>query len=259
LREQSPPLVYVAGPVSLLERGGIAAVGSREVDEDGAAFARAAGRAAARAGTPMISGGARGVDREAMFSAIDADGEAVGIMPNGLARALRTTEVRRRVGAGQLTLASPHRPNSGFEVWKAMGRNKLIYALADVSLVISSEAERGGTWAGAIENMRHDWSPLFVRAGPTVPAGNRRLLELGALPIDESDFESVPRPRVVEWLLDRAKRESVDTAAEQSLLDDEDNLPAPSRDSPGRDESAGASDSPPADPDPSQLRLLERF
>lgn len=29
-----------------------------------------------------------------------------------------------------------------------MGRNKLIYTLADYALVIASDAETGGTWAG---------------------------------------------------------------------------------------------------------------
>ena len=28
----------------------------------------------------------------------------------------------------------------------------------------------GGTWAGAVENLRHNWTPLFVRDGDNVPA-----------------------------------------------------------------------------------------
>lgn len=203
LREQSPPLIYVAGSVSLLDRGGIAAVGSREVDEPGADFARAVGRAAARARTPMISGGARGVDREAMFGALEGGGEAAGIMPDGLARTLRAPDVRQWVADGQLVLVSPHQPNSRFEVWKAMGRNKLIYALADISVVISSDAGRGGTWAGATENLRHDWSPLFVRSGEDVPEGNRQLIELGALPLAASDLEASSNGDLLTSLLDR--------------------------------------------------------
>ena len=223
LREQSPPLLFVAGPLSLLERGGIAAVGSRNVDVTGAAFAQATGRATARAGVPMISGAARGVDREAMFGSLEAGGEAVGIMPDGLARTLRSPDVRRWVAEGQLVLASPHRPDAGFKTWRAMDRNKLIYALADVSVVISSDKERGGTWAGATENLRNDWSPLFVRAGGDIPEGNRRLLELGALPLDDEDLEAADDGLLAQ-LLTRAERESEKALvrpAQQSLLDSE--------------------------------------
>lgn len=34
-----------------------------------------------------------------------------------------------------------------------MQRNKLIYALADASLVVSSDLNKGGTWAGAVEQL----------------------------------------------------------------------------------------------------------
>jgi predicted Rossmann fold nucleotide-binding protein DprA/Smf involved in DNA uptake len=221
LREQAPPLLFVAGPASLLERGGIAAVGSRDVDDTGAAFARAVGHGAARTGSPMISGGARGVDREAMFGSLEAGGEAVGIMPDGLGRALRSPDVRRSVAEEQLVLVSPHRPDAGFKIWRAMDRNKLIYALADVAIVISSDEGRGGTWAGATENLRNDWSPLFVRAGNCIPGGNRRLIELGALPLSDSDLEDSPG-ELLTLLLARAERESgkrPSHPAQQSLLD----------------------------------------
>lgn len=255
LREQSPPLLYVAGPVSMLERGGIAAVGSRSVDESGAAFARAAGRAAARAGVPVISGGARGVDREAMFGALDADGEAVGIMPDGISRALRSRDVRDAVARGRVTLASPHRPDSRFEVWKAMGRNKLIYALADVSVVVSSDAGSGGTWSGATENLGHDWSPLFVRAGPDAPEGNLRLIALGALPLDGDDLTATPAPDLLTSLLERAEREAVDRdgrPTQRPLLDESDIHSSPAK-APEVNARAHGSPVDPAQPVPGQL------
>lgn len=236
LREQSPPLLYVSGPAAVLERGGVAAVGSRNVDEAGAEFARRIGSAAARAGTPTISGGARGVDREAMFGALEAGGEAIGIMPDGLARALRSPDVRRWVGEGQLTLASAVRPNAGFSVGNAMGRNKLIYALADISVVISSDAGKGGTWAGATENLARGWSPLFVRDAPDAPEGNRELIRHGGIPLGNEALEAGANGDLLTRLLDRAAREpAVDETrpAQQSFLIAE---AARAWDSGGRDE-----------------------
>ena len=54
---------------------------------------------------------------------------------------------------GQLVLISPYDPSAGFNVGNAMQRNKLIYALADTSLVVSSDLNKGGTWAGAVEQL----------------------------------------------------------------------------------------------------------
>jgi len=60
--------------------------------------------------------------------------------------------VPRRVkllpSAGCTTLPSPSRidaaPSAGFNVGHAMQRNKVIYALADVALVVSADFEKGG-------------------------------------------------------------------------------------------------------------------
>ena len=63
-----------------------------------------------------------------------------------------------------------------------MGRNKLIYAMSDYSLVVSAEYRKGGTWAGAEEELKRENSlPVFVRTGDDVPQGNKKLLNLGAL------------------------------------------------------------------------------
>lgn len=76
------------------------------------------------------------------------------------------------------------RPDSGFQVWKAMDRNKHIYALSDGAVVAHSAHKSGGTWSGATENLKHGWVPLSVRAEPPVPKGNRKLIEKGGKPVD---------------------------------------------------------------------------
>ena len=56
-----------------------------------------------------------------------------------------------------------------------MARNKLIYSLAEWSLVVSTAAGEGGTWTGAIEALRDAQVPVFVHVGDNVPLGNKRL------------------------------------------------------------------------------------
>src|SRR5207247_9522820 len=63
-----------------------------------------------------------------------------------------------------------------------MQRNKAIYALADAALVVNSDFKKGGTWAGAIEQLeRVRFVPIFVRNGANAGKGNAALLQHGAI------------------------------------------------------------------------------
>ena len=94
--------------------------------------------------------------------------------------------MRPKLIAGDLALITPYSPKAGFSVGTAMGRNKLIYALADYALVIASDAGKGGTWAGATEALKAGWAPVFVLSGPDAPEGNQQLLQKGALTFPDS-------------------------------------------------------------------------
>lgn len=181
LGPRTPPLLFGVGETALLEAGGLAVVGSRNVDQAGREFAQEIARRCARCGLGIVSGGARGVDSAAMSAAVEAGGTAVGVLAHALERALREPEVRQAVAEEEMTLISPYYPRAPFSVGNAMARNKLIYALADYALVVASDLERGGTWAGATEALQRRLVPLFVRDRPDVPAGNQRLLALGGI------------------------------------------------------------------------------
>lgn len=70
-----------------------------------------------------------------------------------------------------------------------MGRNRLIYSLADCGIVVASSANSGGTWHGAIENFKNGWVPLFVVEYKEMPEGNHLLLKQGALSLPISIAE----------------------------------------------------------------------
>lgn len=57
LREDAPVVVYGCGDIGLLERGGLAVVGSRNVDDALIDYTRGVGQLAAQARTTIISGG----------------------------------------------------------------------------------------------------------------------------------------------------------------------------------------------------------
>jgi len=198
LKTTAPVLLYGAGDARLLNRRGLAVVGSRNIDPRGFALTEFVGAACAESKLVVYSGGARGVDKTAMGAALAAGGFAVGLLADSLEKGLRAADARTAIEEGQLVLATPYSPHASFNVGMAMARNKLIYALSDFALVIASDAEKGGTWAGAEETLKSGMVPLFVVEGSDVPDGNRLLLKRGAIPFP-STFDDSPGS-LGDWL-----------------------------------------------------------
>lgn len=196
LGADAPALLYGAGDPQLLLRGGLAIVGSRNASEAALDFAR---QVAARCGAEnitVVSGGARGIDSASMQAAGEAGGTVIGVLADSLLAAIRNRQNRLGLESEKLVLVSPFYPEAGFNAGNAMARNRCIYALADHALVVQSDLDKGGTWAGATENLREGWVPLLVRPDPSTP-GNAELLRKGARAFDY-DFASGDRLR--DWL-----------------------------------------------------------
>jgi predicted Rossmann fold nucleotide-binding protein DprA/Smf involved in DNA uptake len=185
LKKNAPPLLFGAGRKEILCRGGLAVIGSRNADERALQFSRAIGQRCALEDIQVISGGAKGVDQEAMLAALAQGGKVIGILANNLGRATVSGKYRQALRDGRLALISACSPEARFQIGNAMARNKLIYALADYALVVCTELEKGGTWAGALENLKHNWVPLVVRDGAEISAGNKRLIKEGGHSLDE--------------------------------------------------------------------------
>ena len=203
LVDKAPPLLFGAGKRSLLIGGGLAIIGSRNVDKHGEAFTRQAAKLCALNGIPVVSGGARGVDSFAMTASMENSGVTIGIIAENLLKKSLERTARHAIADGRLLLVSPYHPNARFTVGTAMARNKLIYAMADYGLVVNAEHKKGGTWAGATEELRRE-SPrsVFVRTGNNVPQGNCKLLELGAIPWPEN----IERDKLKGQLAELAKK-----------------------------------------------------
>ena len=213
-KTQAPPILFGVGDMGLLCRGGLAVVGSRNVDASGEAFTRDVGKACARDGLPIVSGGARGVDQIAMLAALEEGGIALGIMADSLLKAALSSKYRAGIREKRLVLVSPFHPESRFNVGNAMGRNKLIYALSDFALVVSADKEKGGTWTGAKEELkRREPRPVFVRLGNEVPEGNQALVKLGACP-----FPELPRGDDFRSLLENASLANMKRTPSQASL-----------------------------------------
>jgi predicted Rossmann fold nucleotide-binding protein DprA/Smf involved in DNA uptake len=182
-REDAPAMLYGCGDISLLETGGLAVLGSRHVEDTLIDYTMTVGRLAARGRRTLVSGGARGIDQAAMRGALEAGGKVSGVLADSLEKTALNREHRNLLIDGQLVLISPYDPSAGFNVGNAMQRNKLIYALADASLVVSSDLNKGGTWAGAVEQLdKLNLVPVYVRSTGVLSAGLDALRSKGAIP-----------------------------------------------------------------------------
>jgi len=191
LRHSAPAILYGVGNLELLSGGGLAVVGSRDVDEEELGYTRRVAQTCAEQGIQLVSGGARGVDQAAMLAVLEAGGTSVGVLADSLTKAAVAGKYRAAIKEGRLTLVSTYDPNAGFNAGNAMGRNKYIYTLADRALVVSCSLGKGGTWAGATEALERikDVS-VFVRMQGTVPEGNQQLLKKGAKVFPEEPWNN---------------------------------------------------------------------
>jgi len=180
LRLDSPAVLFGCGNKSLLNKGGIAVIGSRDANEDDLNFTQNIGKETAFQGHSIVSGGARGVDQSAMMGALDNEGTAIGVMADSLLKATTSAKYRKKIMSGDLVLITPFNPEAGFNVGNAMARNRYIYCLSDAAIVISSTADKGGTWNGAIENLKASWVPLWVKKTENQKSGNPVLVNKGA-------------------------------------------------------------------------------
>jgi predicted Rossmann fold nucleotide-binding protein DprA/Smf involved in DNA uptake len=194
--EDAPAALYGCGDVGILGTGGLAVVGSRHADDLLIEYTQSVGDLAARADRTIISGGAKGIDQAAMRGALEAGGMVCGVLADSLEKTTMNRDHRHVIIDGRLTLISPYDPSAGFNVGNAMQRNKLIYALADASLVVSSDLNSGGTWAGATEQLdKLRFVPVYVRSTGERSAALDALSKKGALawpnPVDVGSFEAL--------------------------------------------------------------------
>ena len=225
LKYQAPAILYGVGDKKLLSQGGLAIVGSRDVDDAGLEYTQKTVRACAQQEIQVISGGARGVDRASMLDTLEAEGTVVGVMADSLAKAAVTKKYRRGIQKGRLTLISAYDPDAGFSVGNAMGRNKYIYALADYALVISSTVSKGGTWAGATEALKKITDvPIFVRIENNTDEGNIELVEKGAIPFPEDPWNFSLTELISETRANFSSKQKPKLIIEQPSLLDPNNI-----------------------------------
>ena len=176
LREQlgarCPAALFCRGDLRLLQRPCISVVGSRHLAQPGAQFAAQAGCLAAKEGFTLCSGDAMGADRTAQEACL-SNGGSVLIFP--------ATELVYCPARENVLYAAEGGFELGFSAQRALGRNRFIHAMGEKTLVAQTGFGKGGTWNGSLDNLQHEYSPLFVFDDKS--EGARALCARGATPV----------------------------------------------------------------------------
>lgn len=185
LGNSCPPLFYCAGDISLSEKSSVGYVGSRTIDDRDMQFAQRAVEKTVSRGFGVVSGGAKGVDSIAEDAAIEMGSFAIAYLSDSMQRKLRQSPVIKAIQSGSLLLLSVANPDAGFHTGIAMMRNRYIYAQSEATVIVRADYNKGGTWSGAVENLRHSWCQTFCWNRPGYK-GNTELIKRGAFAIDTS-------------------------------------------------------------------------
>ena len=189
---ECPGVLWAKGALELLKRPKIALVGSRDVNEENAAFAREVGVQAAKQGYTLVSGNARGADRIAQEACLRAGGAVIVVVADSL-----TQQAERE----NVLYLSEEDYDQEFSAQRALSRNRIIHALGGMTFVAQSGYQTGGTWDGTVRNLQRSWSSVFCFEDGSLAM--QELCQMGASPIGMDDLRKLDALKREENLFDQ--------------------------------------------------------
>ena len=195
LQFKSPPVLYVKGNRDILKESSIAIVGSRNASKTALSFTDNIARLASREHNVVVSGFAKGVDRQALDSALKYNCKSIIVLPQGiLTFHSGFKEYYRQIVGGNILVLSSFFPKAEWSVQLAMARNPVIYGLAK-EIYVAESGQKGGTWSGVIDGLRKKRDIYIRNPEPGENNANNELISRGAIAVN---FEGQP---VLEYKL----------------------------------------------------------
>jgi DNA processing protein len=182
----SPPVIYIKGNKQIIHEKSIAIVGSRDASEISLKFTDLIAEKASKEFQVIVSGFAKGVDRQALESSLKYKGQSIIVLPQGiLTFSSGIRQYYEQIVEGNLLVLSTFHPNLPWNTGLAMARNNIIYGLAS-DIYVAQSGDSGGTWEGVMSGLKAGRT-IYVRyPGEEEKNANRLLIEKGAVPVDFS-------------------------------------------------------------------------
>lgn len=180
--KSSPPVIYIKGRKGLLHEEAVAIVGSRNAGTISLDFTDLVAKKSVREFKVVVSGFAKGVDKQALDSTIEANGKSIIVLPQGiLTFQSGFKKYYEPIVNGDVLVLSTFFPKAGWDVGLAMARNAYIYGLAKEIYVAESDS-KGGTWQGALDGLKRHRNVYVRDPEPQEKNANQKLIELGGIP-----------------------------------------------------------------------------
>ncbi len=140
----APPVLWVLGDVSLLNRPGVALVGARNASSLGVRMARRLAQGLAGAGLAVISGMARGIDAAAHAAVVEAGGATIAVLAGGIDVVYPPeNDALAREIADKGCLISEHPPGLEPQARHFPLRNRIVAGLSRAVVVVEAAAKSG--------------------------------------------------------------------------------------------------------------------
>lgn len=187
--DQPPPVLYAKGNLQLLQRPGMAIVGSRHATPQGEANAEDFAESLCRAGFAVVSGLALGIDGAAHRGALKADGATIAVVGTGLdiVYPARHKTLAHHIAQHGLLL-SEYPLGTPSISYNFPRRNRLISGLSEGCLVVEANLDSGSliTARLAIEQGREVFAIPGSIHSP-VAKGCHALIKQGAKLVESTD------------------------------------------------------------------------
>lgn len=183
LKYNSPIVLYTKGNKQILQEKSIAIVGSRNANELSLQFTDNVAMKASEESSVVVSGFAKGVDKQALDSALSYKGQSIIVLPQGITTfSFGMKKYYKQIIDGNVLVLSTFHPKLPWSVDLAMARNSIIYGLSSEIYVALSD-DKGGTWSGVTEGLKKG-RKVFVRMPEkNEKCANLKLISMGALPV----------------------------------------------------------------------------
>lgn len=183
-RTYAPPLIYTKGNKAIMKENSIAIVGSRKADKVSLDFTDNVAKTASKDYKVIVSGFAKGVDKQALDSALKYKGQSIIVLPQGISTFNSGfKKYYKQIIDGNVMVLSTFYPKATWSVGLAMARNPIIYGLA-TEIFVAESSNKGGTWSGVVDGLRKG-RKIFVRKPDlNEKNANNQLIQKGAVPVD---------------------------------------------------------------------------
>ena len=185
----APAILYVKGNKKILEEKSIAIVGSRDASETALKFTDNIAKLASKEYKVVVSGFAKGVDKQALDSAINYKGQSIIVLPQGIMTfGSGFKKYYSQIINGDVLVLSTFFPKATWSAGLAMARNPIIYGLTD-EIYVAESAEKGGTWSGVVDGLRKGRKIYVRKPELNEKNANSILIQKGAMPVDFNGVE----------------------------------------------------------------------